>query len=645
MKQHFFHSAAVFVGYSLLYALFFSSVLFSDRLLAPGDGISFVLPAFYGAKTLWSTFIFSGYPIAADPQNMTWYPPGLLLSFIPDSWNAFTVLAYVLAASFGYCYTYLVTGSKLAATATGLIYSMSGFMISHLGHTAMIHAAAWIPLIVSALEKLRHRFERGWFAAGMLAVACCFLGGHPQISVYGIGIGVSYALFLGWHAPVGRWRYYRWAASCISLGLGLCAIQLLPTVELSQLSVRAEMPLYQFITYSLPLWQTPQLLFPYVFGGHTPPFDAPYWGEWNLAEITGYIGFLPALLAIIGCFSYSKRSIARYWFCVGLITLLLAFGGDTLLGYLLYQVPVYNKFRAQGRHFVEVALAVSVLAGLGISAIQQRRASKRLIRNTLAASIISVLAILLGMGLFYGRFEAKASEVGSQFSLVPWGNPAVGVPLLVFSLAIIALVSLGRWRKSRWSNLFFLAVLLIDMSSFGLWFWNWDVFASPKQRIEPDTVVQTYRDSLLERHQRFVNSDFETQLVQPNGIFPNLTRLWRLPSASGYSPLLLSRVSEMMQMSQNGSLARVPTHAYEHQFDLMAVRYLLAPSPGMIEQQGLVWSPNSLDLTLGAGVCLTPPGDSTATMDLPASPYQTTTIGLVTTLGCSVGIRDRVEVA
>lgn len=645
LRRHFLHSAVVFLGYSLLYTLFFSSVLFSDRLLAPGDGISFFLPAFYGAKTLWSTFIFSGYPIAADPQNMTWYPPGLLLSFIPDSWNAFTILAYVLASSFGYCYTYLLTGSKLAAIATGLIYSLSGFMISHLGHTAMIHAAAWIPLIVCALEKLRYQFERGWFAVGMLAVACCFLGGHPQISVYGIGIGVSYALLLGWNAPVGRWRYYRWAVGCIGLGLGLCGIQLLPTVELSQLSVRADMPFEQFVTYSLPVWQAPQMLFPYFFSGRTPPFDSPNWGEWDLTEITGYVGFLPVLLAITGAISYSKRSISIYWFCVGLVTLLLAFGDGTFLAHLLYQVPVYNKFRAQGRHFVELALAVSVLAGLGISAIQQRRVSKRLIHNTLIASGTTVFACLLGMGLFYGRFESKASKAGiARLSLSPWDNPAIGIPLLVFGLGAIALVLLARCRKSRWSHLLLLSVLLIDMSSFGLWFSNWDVSAPPKQRIELNPTIRAYRDALLESDQRFVNSEVATQLANPDGIFPNLTRLWQLPSASGYSPLLLSRVSEMMKMSQDGSIAEVPVHAYEHQLDLMAVRYLLAPFPGMTEQKGLVWSPTNFNLSLGAGVCSTSSSGSTVVLDLPERLYPTTTIGLVTTLGCSVGIRDGVEV-
>ena len=587
------------------------------------------------------------------PQNLTWYPPAFLLSLIPHSWNVFVVLAYVLAGSFAYCYTYTLTDSKLASTVAGIVFSMSGFMIGHLPMAAMIHSAVWMPLIICALEKLRHRFEQGWFAIGVLAVACCFLGGHPQISFYAIGMGVFYALFLGWSASIDRRKYYRWALTVVILGISLCAIQLLPAIELNRLSLRGGVMSYEnFTIHSLPTWQILQLFFPFLFGGFASGSDTylPYWGDEVPAEIQGYVGLLPLMLAFIGAIAYRDRPIARFWFWAGLITLLMVFGDALFLGgRLLYNVPIYNKFRIQARHFVEVAMAVSVLAGLGISSIQQTWVSKQLIRKTITVSSMIMLTSLLSMVIFYKYFQSKASRVGiTQLNLFPWANAGVGIPLVIFVLGTIALIIWSRWSRSRWSALALAAVVILDMSSLFTCWEDWQLLAPQIQRLEPSPKVQAYRDSLNSNHQRFLDADGVSHDVwTPNGIFPNLTRLWGLPNAGGYSPLMLSRVSEMMQMSAAGVLFnKIPVTASEHQLDLMGVRYLLAPYPDMTQQKERSWGSDTDDLrlSLGMGACGSSERDSAITLNLPIIPYETTTIGLVTTLGCSVEIPDNAEV-
>src|SRR5215211_7067912 len=72
--QSMLHHVGILLFYSLLYAAFFSPVLLSNRLLAPGDGYVYYLPAFYSRSTLWTTLLQSGYPIASDPQAQSWYP-------------------------------------------------------------------------------------------------------------------------------------------------------------------------------------------------------------------------------------------------------------------------------------------------------------------------------------------------------------------------------------------------------------------------------------------------------------------------------------------------------------------------------------------------------------------------------------------
>jgi hypothetical protein len=156
VKRAFLHSLLVIFCYTLLFVVYFAPVLFSDYLLAPGDGILYFLPNFYAPRVLWDASVWGGFPAAGDSQLMMWYPPALLFSLL-SSWNAFLLSAYVLAASFTYAYIFALTRSRLAAAIGGIVYGMSGFFIAHLGHAALIHAAAWLPLLSPLARTTRAR--------------------------------------------------------------------------------------------------------------------------------------------------------------------------------------------------------------------------------------------------------------------------------------------------------------------------------------------------------------------------------------------------------------------------------------------------------------------------------------------------------
>ncbi|MFM2431712.1 MAG: hypothetical protein RLZZ511_2925 [Cyanobacteriota bacterium] len=651
LKGTIHHCVLVFLGFSLLYLAFFAPILASPYLLAPGDGLLYYAPAFYAPQTLWSDMLSGGYPIAADPQNMSWYLPAMLLRWIPGGWNAFVVLAYVLAGSFAYCYTYTVTTSILAAIVAGVVYSMSGFIMSHLGHTTIIHAVAWTPLFVCALERLRRGFSPFWWIVGAGALACCFLAGHPQEFFYTAGLGFFYALCLGGTARSGRWRYYAVVAALMAIGLGLCGIQILPTAELGKLSQRSAMTFGDFISFSFPKKQTLQLFFPFLFGsGYEPPYQlyvTPYWGKWSLTEITGYVGLLPISLAAIGWAARrsAPKGVTQFWLGFGLITLVLAFGGDIFLGRLFYYVPIYNKFRAPARHFFEVALAIAVLSGFGIAAVQRRQVTNRLVGRVIGLTAAGMGCALLSLIWFEPTWRSMAATVGvTNLSLAPWKNPAVGVPVMLFVAGILALGLWTRWRAARWSRLLLIAVLVCDMGSFG-WFWEWRNYSPLAQRLERTALAAEYRDELNRTHERLL-SDTENTFTNPEVLFPNATRLWEVPNASGYSPLLLSRVADLMQISSNGSLIRYPKGANDRSLDLMAVKYLLLNQDMTqpIAGQADPWSPLDLSVAVGSA-CGPEPFASQATIDFGSQPRLASELGLVSSLGCGTEFPDQMAVA
>jgi hypothetical protein len=595
---------------------------------------------------------------------MLWYPPAMLFAVIPGSWNAFLLLAFVMAASFAYVYVYSLTRSRLAAAVSGLVYSMSGFMMSHVGHVTMLHVAAWIPLLIGALEQLRQRWTIKWAGLAILATVCCLLGGHPQISIYGICLGMFYALVLGWSASVGRWVYYRRVLTIFCLGIALCALQILPTIELSGLSMRAQMTFDQFLEYTIPYQQILQWLFPYFFGGPYAftgvtdgPYQSPYWGASILAETTGHLGLLPLVLVGIGIIAYRpQRAIRYFWIATACIALLFIFSGNNLLGRLLYQIPIYNKFRGQGRHLVEFSLACSTLAGFGVAAVQARWTSRRFIRKTVLVSALVTLSLLAGIALHTEQFQLAAARVGiTDLHLTPWDNPAIGWPLAAFYAGLIIFVLWSRWPRNRLLAATLTIVMAIDLASFG-WFWEWRDLSPAANQLPPPAVVKTYRDVLQASHGRFLTFNGvyarfiqpfvefqppEREHVQSESVFPNMTRFWQLPSADGYSPLPLARVADMLQMSAIGDLADLPLSTADRSLDLMSVRYLLLPPPHLLPRSPMtVWSQPPLELTLGAGSCLPQNRESTANFDLSVVPDATSEIHFVTTMACAAAIPD-----
>ncbi|MCA1558567.1 MAG: YfhO family protein, partial [Acidobacteria bacterium] len=378
----------VLLFYSLLFLIFFSPALLSGSLIGPADNVFYHQPYFYAEKVLWDTMLSSGFPMMADPQVMTFYPPALLFSLLPNGWNLFVISAYVLASCFTYGYVHTLTSSKLAGAGGGIIYGMSGFMVAQLDHASIVHNAAWLPLIIWSLEMLRRRASAGWFAAGCVGVACCALAGHSQIFVYSMVVSGFYVLLMGWNSSTGRLRFYSLTTLMFLLGVGLAAVQLIPTLELVRNTLRAEMSFQEFITYALPANQSLMILFPALFGGLPEYGREFYFGEWNLIELTGYVGLAPLLLAAVGFITWRPRVLSLFWLSVGVLAILLALGDTTPVAHITYRIPVINLFRVPARHFFELAFATSVLAGLGLASLLKGRASRALVLKTSVTAVV-----------------------------------------------------------------------------------------------------------------------------------------------------------------------------------------------------------------------------------------------------------------
>jgi Bacterial membrane protein YfhO len=252
---------------------------------------------------------------------------------------------------------------------------------------------------------------------------------------------------------------------------------------------------------------------------------------------------------------------------------------------------------------------------------------------------------LLSLFLFHAKIDELAiPRVGHTIALKPWGNPAVGLPFLLFLITCSALLFWHQQPNARARSVLLLVVLVLELASFS-WFCEWHYRAPYKAYLQPPAASQPFRAELAATNQRLLPVRGGTGRVSE--LPPNLSKLWGLTSESGYGPFILTRTSQLLTMPPHGSVDESWRDPANQSLDLMSVRYLVVPPdeiepPTVTDERGLHWSGNDFSVQIGAGCDAHNP--STFTFDLPV-PQRATQVGLVTALGCSVQLADEPPVA
>ena len=431
-----------------------------DRVLAPGDGLTYYLPVQLlaarswrsGALPTWDRFSFAGSPLLATGQVGVFYPPNLVHLVLSPAvaHDLLVVLAFAIAGLGGALLGRRLTGDPLAGAVAGLVFGLSGFLFGHLNHLSISATACWLPWAVLGLERLLERPRPLRLLVAAAPVTAAVLAGHPQLLL------VLAAVVALWAAGVAvaerTWRPLLLGGLTLGAGLALGAVQLLPVLEHLGESDRTSLTFRQAMGWSFGLRESLLLVFPHLLGsqGGSGPFTARYAGEWSLTELSGYVGAAALVLAAtgVGAARRARRLLpAALLLAVGL---LVALGDTTPVGRLLHALPVVGQLRSWGRATVAVDLAMAVLAGYGVATV---RASDRAPRRA-GIAVVAVLVVLAAVGA--GLPEAAGGAAGR------W---AVGLPLAAATLAVAA----SRLPRRALPAGLILVVGLDMVLSFGWW--------------------------------------------------------------------------------------------------------------------------------------------------------------------------------
>ena len=396
-----------------------------------------------GRLPLWSPYIFCGYPMAAEGQIAAFYPPALLISWLLPSSGAvnWLIILHVMLAGVGmYLLARALGVSRFGAWLSAFIFSFSGYLFAHLHHVSLVCAAAWLPFVLLFIE----RAWRGSFLPNAVLAAAAWAGsalcGHPQTTFH---TSLAAIFWIGWGSAQSLracerkvlLRAARLAAFVFALGLGLAAVQLLLTADLSATAPHGDRGSLAYVTsFSLLPKHLLGLLAPNWQG--TIAFDT-YRGERYYWEYVLYLGIVPLLLALVG--ATARRGWV--WAGVALAALALALGEGNPIYEILRFVPGFRDFRVPARYIFLFTFATAILAAIGwdVLASWRRLARGRLL---LAAAAIIATATVADLGRFDRTLAPLADpevvEATPRVVQLLHSDPAWGRSLIVPPISIYA---------------------------------------------------------------------------------------------------------------------------------------------------------------------------------------------------------------
>lgn len=376
--------------------LFFWKIALTNQILTGLDLFGYFYPyrdyvsecLRHGRLPLWNPYLFMGAPLLANSQAAVLYPlhwPLLWLSAPKQvTWSIVLHVWWAGAGSFLYARRVLRLRPHVALVPA-VAFAFGGFIGAQVEHINQLNASAWLPWLLLLLDTATSPRNRRLLTVlgGGLVVGLVLLAGHTQ-AAYIVLVGCAAdAVFKGLLSPRKQrlWTGLRGLGmlACMTvIGIALAAGQLLPTLELSRLSVRSGgLPYQEAASFSLkPTLIFKALLPPLIW---EPPFS----------EYVAYVGLTGLALAAVGIWYTLLRlrrpeatrpdehalspaendlaSAGSKALALVLLGLFLAFGAYNPVYYLLYRlVPGFDLFRAPARWLLLYSFGMANLAGIGL---------------------------------------------------------------------------------------------------------------------------------------------------------------------------------------------------------------------------------------------------------------------------------------
>ena len=567
------------------------------------------------------------------------YPLNLVFFILPFdiAFNSIIILHFFLAGLFTYLFLKDLKVNSAGALISGLIFMLSGYLLSVHSLLTILLSSIWTPLIMMF-------FRRAIYGQGLrneiftaILITISFLGGGIEI-VYGnffvllimviflpfpyvksVGdkprrykflFSVSISKFLG-SVPI-YWARIRGLLVVSILFLFLSAVQLFPFVELFHHSIRGNGISYQeATTWSLAPKDILLFFLPDAYGYFLDM--KKYWIVQCWFK-TLYTGGLPFILSLIFFLvPPSKNHVGeplcglpnqtaaegrpyklgyfgngrKLYLALMIFSIFLSLGAyNPLYPFIFKYVPFFNGIRYPAKFLHLFILILSITAGLGFQRVvelSEKRRGNNLKNILMISSLISGL-LLLTLMLAHGEIEPFLRLRGMDY---PQFN-FLGVNLyhakrFFFWLALFfLLIRVGiekRWKS--WTRFLLVAFVIIDL------FGNMGYFSREKtqdyfKKTKSVEIISSDKENgRVLSTAKTISQETTILIGEPTSLnilkeknLPSMNLLFQLHDIWGVDVIRVKRAEDLYNAFTNA-----PSITATHLIDLYGVKYVTSITP------------------------------------------------------------------
>ena len=610
-------------------AAFFGPILFTGQSLIGGDTVQwramaeamFDFRAATGEEPLWAPNGFGGMP-----GYMISYP-----DVIPQADTIATALrtliwpaSHFLFLLFGmYLLVFFISRDKLASVLAASAYGLTTYLpiILAAGHNTKFIALCFAPWLLLAFV---YALRKPGLLAGLLfaiALAVNIRADHVQITYY-----TSFLIGIWWIVEgISAYRQGRlqafgqttaWLAGGSVLALLMVAQPMLTHFEYKDFTIRgaasagedaAGLAWDYAMNWSQGWGELVTLLIADAYGGG----GQTYWGPKPFTEGPHYVGGVVLLLA--GLALYLVRSTTARALGIGALLMTLFALGEHFepLNRLMFNYfPLFDAFRVPETWLSIVALALAVLAGLGLAQVRAADPSAKDAGPTNTAVYggvgiaagLTVLLLLGGSALFGFERPGERDQIMQQIAQsnnVPLDDPRVaqaadnfleetreerqrafrgdaGRTLLFLVIAGAALVLYRRERIPGYAMAIVLVLLVVtDLWGVDRRHLNTDRLV---EATDPTDLIATYDFDrfLTERKREAGGAGHFRVLSLERDPMNNARPAFHYETIGGYHGAKLRLYQDYIDFLYRDPGTAIQTPAV---LDLMNVRYVVSPQP------------------------------------------------------------------
>ncbi len=420
-----------------------------------GDLESFIWPSYRFAAgrlhtdtiPLWNPYLHSGSPYAADNQSGLFYPPNLILAISPDiSYRTMEWLVFIhvfIAGSgmyFAASHHYKAKDIRPPLVAA-LAFQFSSVFVTHIGNLNIIASASYLPWIWLCTLRLRDTQTLTTASFLVIPLSLSIFSGHAQMSLI---VCIPIFIYAIWQLKIKETRL-KWLglmSYTAVLTIGLSAVFVLPSIEMSQYTHRASFTYDDASSFAIPIEGLAGIISPLLFGRGA----AHFWPGWDRVEL-GFAGLTTLFLAILGIHIKTVRTPLLLIAVVGVI---VAIGNATPVHKLMYNyIPGFSLLRVPARFILLTNFSISMLACAGLHYWQTDTSSiKRIMKYLLITTIVAIIALVIAWAVASHKY--------------PNSNSGTLTITMIICLATLLLIKLAG---PRWIVL----ILAIELMALGAW--------------------------------------------------------------------------------------------------------------------------------------------------------------------------------